>query len=94
MILTCAHCQDKFYVSECRGHLTHCSRDCYEASLLLDPAQIGRMARMGLSRMAAAKTLDIPYPSFYRKLRRQGLNNLFPTIARSLTRAEERAVNS
>lgn len=48
----------------------------------IDPTQVERMARQGLSRQTAAKRLDIPFPTFYRKLRRQGLNNLFPAIGK------------
>jgi len=77
MTIICAHCGRKMIVSACREHLNHCSRACYLASLLLDPSQVQRMARMGLNRRDAARTLDIPYPTFYRKLRRQGLNEHF-----------------
>lgn len=94
MTITCAQCGRKRIVPECRSHLTHCSRDCYEESLLLNEDQIKRMARMGINRAEAAKVLEISYPHFYRKLKRQGLNGLFPTLTRKLTRAVDRAANS
>jgi transcriptional regulator of acetoin/glycerol metabolism len=70
-------------VSQCRAHLKHCSRGCYLKSLELDPQEIARLARMyDGNRRTAAKILDIPYSTFYQKLKKQGLNNLFTTLRR------------
>lgn len=86
MTIICSHCGGKRIVSDCRAHLGHCSRECYEESLKLDAKQIRRMARMGLNRREAAATLEIPYPTFYRKLRRQGLNGAFPTLSKTVAK--------
>lgn len=77
VLLTCQFCGDKKRVPVCREHLQHCSRKCYLESLKLDPGQVARMARMGLSRVDSAKTLGMPYRTFYAKLRRENLNSIF-----------------
>lgn len=76
-LLICPTCGNRKRVPECRAHLRHCSRRCYLESLQLDAEQVKRMARMGMSRTASAKTLEIPFRTFYRKLRVQGLNDLY-----------------
>lgn len=75
---TCPTCNKHFKVTPCREHIIHCTRPCYQKSLELDPDQIKRIARSGVTRRHAANQLDMPYQTFIRKLKAQGLNNLFP----------------
>lgn len=77
VLLVCPTCGTTKRVPPCREHLGHCSRECYLASLRLDPQQVARMARMGLNRRESAMTLDMPYRTFYGKLQREGLNYLY-----------------
>jgi hypothetical protein len=75
----CPTCKERFIVPPSREHLIHCSRPCYNKSLLLDPNQIKSLARRGISRSAAALILKMPYSTLMNKLKVQGLNNLFPS---------------
>jgi hypothetical protein len=79
MRIDCLHCGKVMHVPECRAHLNHCSRKCYNASLLLDPDEIANMARRYDTRKAVAELLDIPYPTFMLKIKKQNLGHLFPS---------------
>jgi DNA-binding NarL/FixJ family response regulator len=77
MTIKCEQCGKTRIVSECRGYLKHCSRECYLESLKLDEHEILRMARMGYHRKEVAVALGISYQTLYRKLQKQNLNSLF-----------------
>lgn len=78
MRIQCNECGKVMIVPDCKGHLKHCSVSCLVESRKLDPAQIAILAKMHSgNRRAVAKVLDMPYPTFYNKLQKQCLNNLF-----------------
>jgi len=70
-------CRQKFHVTESRMHQRYCSRECLEASRLLDKDAVQELAQQGYSRRKAAELMDVPYPTFFRKLQTQGLNGFF-----------------
>lgn len=74
----CPNCKEVFYVPKCKEHLIHCSRECYQKSRYLDEDVVKRMAKMYHgNRVKAAKAMDIPYATFYKKIVDQRLNGLF-----------------
>jgi hypothetical protein len=74
-LLTCPTCGKTKRVPESRAHLKHCSRKCYNESLLLDEKQVKRMIRLGMTRRAMAAALEMPYVTLRWKLKNQGLND-------------------
>ena len=77
-IFKCKQCGKKIKVTESRVHICFCSVECYMESLKLDETQIFRLAKLEMNKKQAAQALGIPYSTFMRKLKTQGLTKLFP----------------
>lgn len=70
MKIVCEQCGAVRHVPECRAHIQHCSRHCFEESRKLDVKWIHRMLRMGYTKRQMAIAVGLSYPQFNRRFER------------------------